>query len=82
MLQWYRAALRARPRPPASTQVRVPTLLLWGAKDGFLGKEMAEPSIARCDHGRLVLLDEAGHWVQHEEPEQVNRLLLELFAEA
>jgi pimeloyl-ACP methyl ester carboxylesterase len=62
--------------------VRVPTLLLWGAKDGFLGKEMAEPSIARCDHGRLVLLEEAGHWVQHEEPEQVNRLLLELFAEA
>jgi epoxide hydrolase 4 len=81
MLQWYRAALRARPERPESTRVRVPTLLVWGTQDRFLGREMAEPSIARCDPGRLVLLDEAGHWVQHEEPERVSRLLLEFFAE-
>lgn len=77
MLQWYRAALRARPARPESTRVRVPTLLVWGTKDRFLGREMAEPSIARCDQGRLVLVDEAGHWVQHEEPERVSRLLLD-----
>ena len=77
MLQWYRAALRARPRRPESTRVRVPTLLVWGTKDRFLGREMAEPSIACCDQGRLVLVDEAGHWVQHEEPERVTRLLLD-----
>ncbi len=80
MIQWYRAALRARPRRPESTRVRVPTLLVWGTKDRFLGSEMAGPSIERCDDGRLVLVEEAGHWVQHEEPERVNRLLLDFFA--
>jgi len=80
MIQWYRAALRARPERPESTRVRVPTLLVWGTRDRFLGREMAEPSIARCDQGRLVLVDEAGHWVQHEEPERVTRLLLDFFA--
>jgi pimeloyl-ACP methyl ester carboxylesterase len=81
MIQWYRAALRARPRRPPSTEVRVPTLLVWGARDRFLGREMAEPSIARCPDGRLAIVDEAGHWVQHEEPERVTRLLLDFFAE-
>jgi pimeloyl-ACP methyl ester carboxylesterase len=28
------------------------------------------------------LIDGAGHWVQQEQPEQVNRLLLQFLAEA
>jgi pimeloyl-ACP methyl ester carboxylesterase len=51
------------------------------ARDRFLGREMAGPSLARCERGRLVVVDEATHWVQHEEPERVNRLLLEFFRE-
>ncbi len=81
MFQWYRAAFRARPARPASTQVEVPTLLVWGTADGFLGREMAEPSIARCTQGRLAPIDGASHWVQHEEPERVSRLLGDFFAE-
>jgi pimeloyl-ACP methyl ester carboxylesterase len=81
MIQWYRAAFRARPRRPTTTRVRVPALLVWGARDRFLGREMAAPSLARCERGRLVVVDEATHWVQHEEPERVNRLLLEFFRE-
>ncbi|HEY8019632.1 MAG TPA: alpha/beta hydrolase [Thermoanaerobaculia bacterium] len=81
MIQWYRAAFRARPRRPPTTRVRVPALLVWGAGDRFLGREMAAPSLARCERGRLVVVDEATHWVQHEEPERVNRLLLEFFRE-
>jgi pimeloyl-ACP methyl ester carboxylesterase len=76
MLNWYRAGLRARPRPPKSSRVTVPTLLIWGAKDRALGRELAQPSIDRCEDGRLVFLEEATHWVQHEEPEEVNRLLI------
>jgi len=79
MLNWYRAALRARPRWPPDLRVHVPTLLIWGTQDRFLGVEMAQPSIDLCDDGRLVLIDEATHWVQHEEPERVNGLLLEHF---
>src|SRR5437764_1302514 len=67
-----------RPKLPASPRVRVPTLLLWGAKDRFLGRELAQPSIDLCDGGRLEFVEEASHWIQHEEPERVNRELVEL----
>lgn len=80
MLHWYRASLRARPQPPASPRVSVPTLLLWGARDRFLGRELAPPSIDLCDHGRLEFLEEASHWIQHEEAERVNRELVGFFS--
>jgi hypothetical protein len=38
---------------------------------------MAQPSSDLCDHGRLVFIEEAGHFVQHEEPARVNELLLQ-----
>lgn len=79
MINWYRALLRSQPKSVASSQVKVPTLLIWGARDLFLGREMAQPSIDLCDQGQLVLLEEATHWVQHEEAAHVNRLLLEFF---
>jgi pimeloyl-ACP methyl ester carboxylesterase len=77
MIHWYRAAARAHPPLPINPRVRVPTLMTWGARDRFLGRELARPSIELCDTGRLVLLEEATHWVQHEEPDHVNRLILE-----
>ncbi|HEX7185298.1 MAG TPA: alpha/beta hydrolase [Thermoanaerobaculia bacterium] len=80
MLNWYRAGLRTRPRPPKSSRVSVPTLLIWGPKDRALLRELAQPSIDRCDDGRLVFLEEATHWVQHEEPEEVNRLLIDFLS--
>jgi pimeloyl-ACP methyl ester carboxylesterase len=76
MINWYRAALRMPPPRPLSLRVTVPTLLIWGTGDRFLGQEMAQPSIDLCDDGRLALLD-ATHWVQHEEPGEVGRLLAE-----
>ena len=82
MLNWYRAALRAQPRRPASPRITVPTLLLWGTRDRFLGQEMAQPSIDLCDDGQLVLLDDASHWLQHEEPGRVNPLLADFFKSA
>ncbi len=79
MIHWYRAALRARPPWPRDPRVRVPTLLIWGTRDRALEKEMAQPSIDLCDQGRLVYLDDASHWVQHEEPDAVNALLADFF---
>jgi pimeloyl-ACP methyl ester carboxylesterase len=79
MIHWYRAALRARPPWPKDPRVRVPTLLIWGTRDLALEKEMAQPSIGLCDQGRLVFLDNASHWVQHEEPDTVNALLADFF---
>lgn len=77
MLNWYRAALRRESKPTEAYRIKVPTLLVWGAKDHALGSEMAQPSIDLCDDGRLVLLEEAGHWVLHEEPQKINGLVRE-----
>ena len=81
MLHWYRAALRHPPAPPADERVRVPALLIWGARDRFLGRGLAGASLALCDRGRVKFLEDATHWLHHEDPEQVSRLVLEFLGE-
>lgn len=79
MLNWYRAIVRKPPRHLADPRIHVPTLILWGVKDIALGSELAPASLAMCDDGDLVFFENATHWVQHEEPEQVNSLLHAFF---
>jgi epoxide hydrolase 4 len=76
MINWYRAMLQARPHVPKDTRVRVPTHVIWGSRDYFLREEMAMESVEMCDQGRLDIVPEATHWVQHDKPERVNELLL------
>lgn len=75
MLNWYRAVMQNPPKPPDSQRITVPTLLIWGAQDKFLGRNLAQPSIDLCDDGQLVYFEEASHWVQHEEAKRVNELI-------
>lgn len=77
MIHWYRAAMRVPPAPREDVRVHVPTLLIWGAQDQFLDLRTTGPSLDYCDRGTLKIIEEATHWVQHEEPERVNRLLLD-----
>ena len=81
MINWYRAMLRRSARLDFGPRVHVPTLLLWGARDRFLGRELAQPSIELCEHGQLVFMEEASHGLQHEEPQRVTEALLNFFAE-
>lgn len=81
MLNWYRSFVQKPPTPPSNPRITVPTLLIWGAKDRFLGREMAQPSIDLCDDGRLVLIEESTHWVQHEEAYRVNELISSFLSE-
>jgi pimeloyl-ACP methyl ester carboxylesterase len=76
MVNWYRALLRARPAAPADPRVHMPTLVLWGARDKFIERSIAEDSVRLCDAGRLEMIEEARHWVQHEEAERVNQELI------
>jgi pimeloyl-ACP methyl ester carboxylesterase len=75
MLNWYRALLRRPPQRSTFGPVTVPTLLLWGANDRFLGREMAHASLEQCQQGQLVMFEEATHWVHHEQSVRVNALL-------
>jgi pimeloyl-ACP methyl ester carboxylesterase len=81
MIHWYRAAFRRRPATPTDPRVHVPTLLIWGPEDRFINREVAEASLALCDQGRLEWIEGATHWVQHEEPERVNRLLVDFLGD-
>lgn len=81
MLHWYRAALRrAGLRPMPTTPIIPPTLIIWGAQDAALRLHMAPASVERCRDGRLVVLDDTTHWVQHDAAEQVNALLMGFLA--
>lgn len=75
MINWYRAAFRTMFEKSVKSYIDIPTLLIWGMKDFALISDMAQPSIDLCRKGRLVFIEEASHWVQHEEPDRVNSLI-------
>jgi epoxide hydrolase 4 len=78
MINWYRAAFRA-PTRFSDPIVTVPTRIVWGERDRFLLTQMAHDSLEYCSDGELFTIAEATHWVQHEEPDRVSRLLIEFF---
>lgn len=78
MLNWYRALSSS---PATTARVPIPTLLIWGVQDRFLQRGLAEASLALCEHGRALWIDDATHWVQHEEPNRVNAAMLAFLLE-
>ena len=84
-INWYRAMLRhsthasgvgtrpARLFPPISA----PTLVIWGERDHFLGKELTR-GMTRHFRGkfRVRYLPGVSHWIQQEAPGRVNALLI------
>ena len=80
MINWYRAAMWHRPKLPKDARVKVPTQMIWGMQDVALSHRMARLSIDYCENGQLVLFEDATHWVQHDEAEAVNQLLIEFLS--
>lgn len=77
MINWYRANVQALTNPKGPRRVTVPTLIMWGAKDQFLGRELARKSLEYCGNGKLIVFEKATHWIQHEEATRVNRFMWE-----
>ncbi|OGO27422.1 MAG: alpha/beta hydrolase [Chloroflexi bacterium RBG_16_54_11] len=80
MLNWYRAAVRMPPDLNLDLRIRVPALILWGDQDIALETEMAYASRDLCNQGKLVIFEGAGHWIQHDEAEAVNKHLVDFFS--
>jgi epoxide hydrolase 4 len=81
-INYYRAtfrnfsAVRELERSPKT--IGSPTLLIWAENDVALGKELTygmEPLFA--GPFRIHYVPNCSHWVNEEQPELVNRLLLE-----
>jgi pimeloyl-ACP methyl ester carboxylesterase len=77
MLNWYRANLRYSPTFREGVKIKLPTLVIWGAQDAALSLGMAQESADMCTDARLVMFEDATHWVQHEKTEDVNALLID-----
>src|SRR5262249_51655773 len=78
MINYYRAVLRKPLMAPAEYRITCPTLLIWGRREAYAIPDLAKASIRLCADGRIVYFDQSTHWVQHDEPERVVELLLEL----
>jgi epoxide hydrolase 4 len=76
MLNWYRAIAPKQKTMDPARRVTVPTLIIWGDGDRYGVPALAERSAHLCDNARIVHLD-ATHWVQHDEPDRVNAMLIE-----
>jgi epoxide hydrolase 4 len=82
MINYYRAALRRSPRSAQASikPIDAQTLVIWGERDTYLGRELAEPLPRWVPNLRMEWLPEATHWVHHEAPERVNELLVGFLA--
>lgn len=82
-LNYYRAAFRFGRGFAASPQtITVPTLVVWGERDPYLGSGLSRGLERWVTDLRVERLPNVGHWVQHEAPEHVNQLLLSFFQES
>jgi pimeloyl-ACP methyl ester carboxylesterase len=77
MVNWYRAILRHKFTPIAPGSIQTPVQIVWGRQDRYALPALAEASKALCADARLTYLPDATHWVAHDEPVQVNEILLE-----
>jgi pimeloyl-ACP methyl ester carboxylesterase len=80
LLATARSALRDRieERLPHLTQ---PAVVVWGEKDGFVGRAWAERVAALLPRGRLVAVPGEPHAVHYTRPDLVADVVLELLAE-
>jgi epoxide hydrolase 4 len=78
-LNYYRSLLR-NPREMRAQLKRIeaPVLVIWGERDRFLSRRLAEPPRLWVPNLlRVERLREASHWVAEDRPREVNTLLLD-----
>ena len=60
---------------PADFRIKVPTRVIWGETDIALPKTLLDGLDEVVDDLRVERIPEGSHWVIHEQPERVNRLI-------
>jgi pimeloyl-ACP methyl ester carboxylesterase len=81
MLNWYRSIVQRPVALPADIRVHQPVMIIWGRNDVALTPQMAHESVALCDDARLIVFEDATHWVQHDKAHEVNVLLEDFLME-
>lgn len=76
-LNYYRAALRYPDLTKDSDRlITMPTLVLWGLRDRYLGPGLTEGLSRWVPQLQMVRFEDASHWIQNDIPERVNACLL------
>ena len=75
VLQGWRGDLRELERILPRI-AHIPTLAVWGSRDGVVSPACARPLLQNFARGELVLLEGAGHVPYEEVPEEFNRALV------
>jgi len=87
-VNYYRAAFRESVRRTLSGRgyddetVPVPTLVLWGERDGALSTDLLDGLEEWVPDLRVRRFPEASHWLQADQPGAVSRRLVDWVAEA
>ena len=83
-INYYRAAFRSGMRVPGLRRslAGVPTLVLWGEGDRYLGPELLDGLEALVPDLRLVRIPGASHWLPADAADRVNAELLAFFRKA
>jgi epoxide hydrolase 4 len=77
MVNYYRANAPSLASLDSWGMLNLPTLMIWGEDDTALGKELTLGTEAYVSDLRLRYIPQCSHWVQQEQPHQVNALMAE-----
>lgn len=83
VLRLYRAT-RDRVGPEiaaAFSGLKVPVLVLWGARDPYIGVEQAQRQREVFPQAEVVTLPDSGHWPFQDDPEATERIVVPFLAE-
>ncbi len=78
-LNYYRALFRRNSLKARALlrKIEAPVMVIWGERDRYLGKELAEPDPSWVPNRRVERLPDASHFVAEDRPDEVNTLLIE-----
>ncbi len=79
-INYYRAALRNLKAFKAKAPLPMPVLLIWGEQDKALGKELSLNTAKYCSQLEVIYDPTSGHFIQHDNPELVNKSLIDFFS--
>ncbi|MFT5354262.1 MAG: pimeloyl-ACP methyl ester carboxylesterase [Polyangiales bacterium] len=80
-MTYYTALLASNPEDAVrnATPLDIPTSVIWGAKDPAFDRELASPG-EWAPGAKVYYIEEAGHFVHLEAPDEVAKLLLQELA--
>jgi epoxide hydrolase 4 len=81
MINYYRNIFEFTDGPSTWPVLALPTLMIWGEKDVFLGKELTYGTEAYVKNLTLKYIPHCSHWVQQEKPQQVNQYINEFLSQ-